>query len=131
MLEPTLNATPLEAIAKIREGVWDLASWGFQIARHPVFALVSAFAPRLNGLLQELRAHADSNRLCQSCKEARSRPPKREPPAPHRDQTMVHLGPHHVDHHPVPGGIRVHPAPTIHPTGPIGVKHPRAMSRHH
>ncbi|MBS1150809.1 MAG: hypothetical protein H6Q89_2507 [Myxococcaceae bacterium] len=56
-----------------------------------------------------------------------SRKSKAKQPLPHPDQTTIRLGPHHVDRHPFPGGIRVHPAPM----GAIAVKHSGMTVRHH
>ena len=61
----------------------------------------------------------------------RKAPVKRIVVPPHPDQTSVYMAPHHVDHHSVPGGIHVHPQPTIHPTGKMGMKHVRPTIRHH
>ena len=51
--------------------------------------------------------------------------------APPRPQTDVYMAPHHVDHHRTEVGFHVHPAPTMHPVGPMAMKHPRSVSRHH
>jgi hypothetical protein len=53
-----------------------------------------------------------------------TRKPKQ--PAPRPDQTTVRLGPHHVDRHPIPPALHVHPAPP-----PMAMKHPNITSRHH
>ncbi|GEM_PF-3427318 len=56
-----------------------------------------------------------------------SRKKKLTQPPPHPDQTSVRLGPHHVDRHPVEGGIHVHPAPMTH----IMPKRLPVVVRHH
>lgn len=53
-----------------------------------------------------------------------TRKPKQAPPRP--DQTTVRLGPHHLDRHPIPAGLHVHPAPPM-----MAMKHPSITSRHH
>ena len=57
-----------------------------------------------------------------------SRKPKQPPP--HPDETTVRLGPHHVDRHPVPAGIQVHPQPPVQVFVPAATSH-RNTVRHH
>ena len=53
-------------------------------------------------------------------------PPPKPPPV-----VTITLGPHHVDRSLGSTGFKVHPAPTMHPVGPLSMKHPRATLRHH
>ena len=136
--DTTVEARPLEATQKILDGFTELAGWamyevrnGVQVARHPGVALGARVVSRVMGVLHELRARLETEKLCSECKEARgsikNTAGKQETTA-HPHQTNVHLGPHPIDHHPYPGGIRVHPAPVINPGGN---RHPRAAPRHH
>ena len=107
-----------------------------RVARHPLAFLDAAAERSLLRALHTLRARVEAPMLCEACREARSRDAcspehrnhRHERPAPRPGETEVRLGPHHVDHHPIPGGIRVHPAPVIRPGSDL---HPRGALRHH
>ena len=60
---------------------------------------------------------------------ARKTVPAAQPKPP--PVVTIILGPHHVDRSRGSQGFKVHPAPTIHPVGPLSMKHPRATLRHH
>ena len=64
-------------------------------------------------------------------KIVKAKKPKFIQPAPHPDETSVRLGPHHVDRHPIAAAFHLHPAPTMHPVGPMAMKHPRTTYRGH
>ena len=124
--EPSLG----EAVRKIFEGCVELTAWA--LPRLPIQKLGATASRKLMGMLQSLRAQAEVDGLREVAAHPKQPVAEAEPhrplPTPHPDETSVHLGPHHVDHQPVPGGIRVHPAPVVHP---VGASHLRPTLRHH
>ncbi len=62
-------------------------------------------------------------------KRSRARPRAEKQPAVRKDETTIKLGPHHVERHPVIGGVQVRPAPVIHQIPAARVHH--MTTRHH
>ena len=136
----TDEATPREAAQKILDGVSELAAWamfevrnGVLVARHPAVTLGARVFKRLEAIFQGYKARIEADRLCEACGHAQKAgwkhtEVKHEAARPPERQTTIHLGPHTIEHHPIPGGIRVHPEPVINPGGN---RHPRAAPRHH
>jgi hypothetical protein len=122
-LEPSLE----EAVRKIIEGYTELAVWAFP--KLPGSRLGGAVWRRVMGVLQTLRAQAEVDTLNEIATAAHDRAMDHDDSGvEHPDQTSVHLGPHHINRHPVDGGIRVHPDPRKHATD---VVHPHGALRHH
>ena len=64
-----------------------------------------------------------------SSKRTRARPRAEKAPPVRKDETTIKLGPHHVERHPVIGGVQVRPAPAQHQIPTARMHH--MTTRHH